>query len=60
MAKKMVKVIALVEEEQRRRLYHALLDENKSFAEWLREQINAYLVRTDEKTRPTKRARGRG
>jgi len=40
---KMVKVIALIEKEQKRRLYHILLDEDRSFAEWLRDQIDAYV-----------------
>lgn len=43
MAKKQVKVIALVDEEQRRALYHRLLDEDRSFAEWLRQAIDSYL-----------------
>jgi hypothetical protein len=41
---KQVKVIALIDEEQRKRLYHVLLDEDKSFAEWLRDQIEVYLL----------------
>ena len=43
MEKKQVKVIALIDEEQRRALYHRLLDENMSFAEWLRRAIDVYL-----------------
>ena len=43
MAKNQVKVIALIDEEQRRALYHRLLDENMSFAEWLRQAIDSYL-----------------
>jgi hypothetical protein len=41
---KQVKVIAEIDEEQRRALYHHLLDENLSFAEWLRRSIDAYLA----------------
>lgn len=41
---KQVKVIALIDEEQRRALYHCLLDENLSFADWLRRSIDAYLA----------------
>lgn len=44
---KQVKVIALIDEEQRRALYHRLLDENLSFAEWLRRQIYAYLAESE-------------
>jgi len=39
-----VKVIALVDERQRKRLYHVLLDEDMSFAEWLRRQIDQYIA----------------
>ena len=52
---KQVKVIALIDEEQRRRLYHLLLDEDRSFAAWLREQIDAYLKEKDPKGKPRKR-----
>ena len=55
---KMVKMIALVEEEKRRRLYHILLDEDISFAEWLRRQIDAYLQQKEPKTTATKRGKG--
>lgn len=44
---KQVKVIAEIDEEQRRALYHRLLDENLSFAEWLRRQIDAYLAESE-------------
>jgi hypothetical protein len=46
-----VKVIASIDEEQRKRLYHILLDEDTSFAEWLREQIDAYLEYKELKPR---------
>lgn len=46
---KQVKVIALIDEERRRMLYHRLLDENMSFAEWLRRQIDAYLAENGPK-----------
>lgn len=46
---KQVKVIALVDEEKRRALYHRLLDENLSFGEWLRRQIDAYLATKEPK-----------
>lgn len=46
---KQVKVIALIDEERRRMLYHRLLDENMSFAEWLRRQIDAYLAENEPK-----------
>jgi hypothetical protein len=53
---KQVKVIALIDEEQRRALYHRLLDENLSFAEWLRRSIDAYLA---EKKPKGKRRKGK-
>ena len=59
MKKKMVKVIALIEEEKRRELYHRLLDEDISFAKWLRRQIDIYLEREiSSKTTARKRRRG--
>lgn len=54
---KQVKLIALVDEEQRKRLYHILLDEGVSFAEWLRRQIDAY---TEEKEPKGKRRKKGG
>lgn len=56
---KEVKLIALVDEEQRKRLYHVLLDEDMSFAEWLRRQIDAYLAEKEPKRR-TMRKPGKG
>jgi hypothetical protein len=50
-----VKVIALVDEEQRRALYHCLLDEDLSFAEWLRRQIDQYLAEKEQKVKRRKR-----
>ena len=55
---KMVKLIALVEGEKRRRLYHVLLDEDISFAEWLRRQIDAYLKEKEPKNTASRRRRG--
>ena len=51
-----VKLIALVDEEQRKRLYHILLDEGVSFAEWLRRQIDAYTKAKE----PKGKRKGRG
>jgi hypothetical protein len=52
---KQVKVIALVDDEQRRALYHCLLDEDLSFAEWLRRQIDQYLAEKEQKVKRRKR-----
>jgi hypothetical protein len=40
----LVRLNAEVDEERRRCLYHALLDDGLSFTEWLRRQIDAYLA----------------
>jgi hypothetical protein len=45
---------AEVDEETRRKLYHALLDEGISFAEWLRRQIDAYLAEREPKGKQRK------
>jgi len=46
---KQVKVIAEIDEIQKKRLYHILLDQDVSFAEWLRRQIDAYLAEKEPK-----------
>ena len=55
----MARLNAEVDEATRRKLYHALLDEGISFAEWLRRQIDAYLAEKGPKRR-TKRNPGKG
>jgi hypothetical protein len=45
----LVRLNAEVDEERRRRLYHALLDDGLSFAEWLRRQIDSYLAEKEPK-----------
>ena len=54
----MVRLNAEVDEERRRRLYHVLLDEDLSFTEWLRRQIDAYLAEREPKGK--KKPKGRG
>ena len=54
----MVRLNAEVDEERRRRLYHVLLDEDLSFTEWLRRQIDAYLAEREPKRK--KKPKGRG
>ena len=44
-----IRVNANVEEEQAKRLKHALVDEGVSFSEWLRCQIDAYLTERQPK-----------
>ena len=50
----LVRLNAEVDEDRRRRLYHALLDDGLSFAEWLRRQIGAYLAEEEPKGRRRK------
>jgi hypothetical protein len=51
----MVKVIASIDEDQKRRLYHVLLDEGITFSDWLRRQIDDYLK---EKEKPINSRKG--
>jgi len=50
----MPRLNAEVDEETRRALYHALLDDGLTFAEWMRRQIDAYLAGRTNPT-PTRR-----
>jgi hypothetical protein len=51
----MARLNAEVDEETRRALYHALLDDGLTFAEWMRRQIDAYLAERCTKPTPTQR-----
>jgi len=42
-----VKVIARIDREKKVRLYHVLLDEGITFSEWLRKQIEEYVVKKE-------------
>jgi hypothetical protein len=55
----LIRLNANVDEEQAKRLKHALLDEGLSFSEWLRRQIDSYLAEKEPKPR-TKRKPGKG
>ena len=52
----MARLNAEVDEATRRALYHALLDDGLTFAEWMRRQIDAYLA--ERRTRPRAAKRG--
>jgi hypothetical protein len=54
----LVRLNAEVDDGRRRRLYHVLLDDGLSFTEWLRRQIDAYLVEKEPKGK--KKPKGRG
>jgi hypothetical protein len=45
----LVRVNVLLGREQRRRLFHVLLDANLSFSEWVRQQVDAYLEKQEPK-----------
>lgn len=55
----MARLNAEVDEETRRKLYHALLDDGISFAEWLRRQIDAYLEKKQPKGKRRKEKKER-
>ena len=52
-----VRINAVIDEERKLRLFHALLDDGVSFTEWLRRQIDSYLA---EKEPKGKRRKGKG
>ena len=45
----MVKVIASIDENQKRRRYHVLIDEGITFSDWLRKQFEGYLKEMEPK-----------
>ena len=50
-----IRLNANVEEEQAKRLKHALVDEGISFSAWLRDQIDAYLAEKEPKGKKNQR-----
>ena len=51
------RVLADIEPELRKRLFRVLLEEDLTFTDWLRRQIDAYLA---EKEPKPKRRKGKG
>ena len=49
MKDEVVRVNVLIGKEQRRKLFHVLLDEGVSFSEWTRRQIDQYLTEKEPK-----------
>jgi hypothetical protein len=47
----MPRLNAEVDEVTRRALYHALLDDDLSFSDWIRRQIDAYIA--ERRIKPT-------
>jgi len=52
-----VRVNVLITKEQRRRLFHVLLDEDISFSEWTRRQIDTYLEKRGPKGKGRKKVK---
>jgi len=52
-----IKVIARMDRKKKIRLFHVLLDEQRTFSAWLRDQIDAYLA---EKEPKGKKKQGKG
>jgi len=52
-----IMVIARMDRKKKVRLFHVLLDEERSFSAWLRDPIDVYLA---EKESKGKRTRGKG
>lgn len=51
----MIRVNAMIDEEKQRRLYHLLVDEWITFAEWLRRQIDQNLSEKEPKGKKKQR-----
>ena len=49
-----IKVIARMDRKKKIRLFHILLDEQRTFSAWLRDQIDAYLAEKEPKGKRTK------
>jgi len=54
----LIRLNANVDREQAKQLKHALIDEGLSFSEWLRRQIDAYLVKKEPKPKRRKKKEG--
>jgi hypothetical protein len=44
-----IRVIARMDRKKKIRLFHVLLDEERTFSAWLREQVDAYLAEKEPK-----------
>ena len=44
-----IKVIARMDRKKKIRLFHVLLDEQRTFSAWLRDQIDSYLAEKEPK-----------
>jgi len=51
-----IKVIARMDRKKKIRLFHVLLDEQRTFSAWLRDQIDAYLA--EKETKGKKKGKG--
>ena len=53
-----IKVIARMDRKKKIRLFHILLDEQRTFSAWLREQVDAYLAAKEPKAKRRKGKEG--
>ena len=44
-----IKVIARMDRKKKIRLFHVLLDEQRTFSAWLRDQVDSYLAEKEPK-----------
>ena len=44
-----IRVIARMDRKKKIRLFHVLLDEERTFSAWLREQVDAYIAEKEPK-----------
>ena len=44
-----IKVIARMDRKKKIRLFHVLLDEQRTFSAWLRDQVDSYLAEKEGK-----------
>jgi len=50
-----IMVIARMDRKKKIRLFHVLLDEQRTFSAWLRDQIDAYLAEKEPKGKKKQR-----
>ena len=55
---KEIRVNAVLDPNLKKRLYHVLLEEDLSFSDWLRRQIDAYLAEKEPKGKKKPRKEG--
>jgi hypothetical protein len=51
MPEKMLRVNALIDVDRKKKLFHALVDEQISYSEWTRRMIDRYLAEQEAKAK---------